>query len=47
MEFIQKYDLDFIIVSQNWVLREEVETLVTDKIVDAVSGERFLLMEKD
>ena len=47
VEFIQKYDLDFIIVSQNGVLREEVETLVTDKIVDAVSGERFLLMEKD
>jgi len=47
VEFIQEYDLDFIIVSKNGVLREEVETIVHDRIVDSISGERFLLMEKD
>ena len=47
VEFIQEYDLDFIIVSKNGVLREEVETIVAHKIVDAVSGERFLLVKKD
>jgi len=45
VEFIQKYELDFIILSKNGTLREEVETIVHDRIVDVVSGERFLLVQ--
>ena len=45
VEFIQKYDLDFIILSKNGTLREEVASMVKEEIIDEVSGERFLIIK--
>ncbi len=44
--FIQKYDLDFVIISKNGTLREEVQSMITDSIIDEISGERFLLVRR-
>ena len=46
VDFIQQYDLDFIILSKNGTLREEVTTIVKDTIVDGISGERFLVIQQ-
>jgi|GEM_PF-5095887 len=46
LEFIKKHDLDFIIISKNGLLRPELKSIIADSIIDNVSGERFLLIEK-
>ena len=45
VEFIKKHDLDFVILSKNGELRQEVQAIVTDTIKDEISGEHFLLVE--
>ena len=45
VDFIKKHDLDFLILSKNGTLREEVQAIVADTIMDDVSGERFLLIQ--
>lgn len=43
--FIKKYKLDFVVISKNGLLRDEVKNLVNDSFVDPVSGERFLILK--
>jgi len=45
LDFIQKYNLDFIIISKNGILRPEVQRIIKKEIIDEISGERFLLIE--
>ena len=44
--FIQKYDLDFVVISKNGTLRPAVQDMITATFKDKVSGERFLLVRK-
>ena len=44
--FIEKYDLDFVVISKNGTLRKEVEDRVEKTIIDKISGERFLVLRK-
>ncbi len=43
--FIRQYELDFVVVSRNGLVREEVLGLVEEVIEDSVSGERFLIVK--
>jgi len=39
VDFIKKYNLDFVIISKNGTLRQELQAIVKDRIIDEVSGE--------
>ena len=46
VEFINKYNLDFIIISKNGLLRPELKNFIADSFSDNISGEQFLLIQK-
>ncbi len=44
LDFIEKYNIDFMVISKNGNLRSELIQLIKEEIEDEISGERFLII---
>ena len=45
LQFIETYDLDFIIVSKNGNMPTEINDIAKNVIIDPISGERFIILD--
>ena len=45
LQFIETYDLDFVIVSKNGNMPTEINDIAKNVIIDPISGERFIILD--